>query len=288
MLAPPWIFLSYRNEHSGYMGAARIAAELEAIFGKGTVFYAPATLAPGVTWEQVIERALLECKVLIALIEKTWSLQRLHDPNDWVRRELQVALAASKDVVPFLVDGATMPEAIDLPVELRALPDKQGVPIHTGWEPGFKATMRAVADRVMEGVSSELVIERDTESWWERLTRNDWSVLCDGTEILKLEGTAARGSATVLSGRHRLMIHWSEAERDYHYGGPNFAPGRFSSGETASLEVTLRPGKTAFRLVYGKDERAWWSRFFSGLSRQDVRPRSIVQTAFEPPSWQHT
>ncbi len=98
------------------------------------------------------------CGSLNALIEDL-VLAAVHDPDDWVRRELQVALAASKDVVPFLVDGATMPEAIDLPVELGHFPDKQGVPIHTGWEPGFKATMSGGGSRHGRSILSWSLIE---------------------------------------------------------------------------------------------------------------------------------
>ncbi|MCW8375359.1 TIR domain-containing protein [Streptomyces justiciae] len=47
--------------------------------------------------------------------------RRLDDPEDWVRREIEWALAGGKFVLPVLLDGAEMPTAAELPDSLRAL-----------------------------------------------------------------------------------------------------------------------------------------------------------------------
>src|SRR5262249_52279572 len=47
--------------------------------------------------------------------------RRLNDPADWVRIEIEMALAGAVEVVPVLVNGAAMPRTQDLPASLRPL-----------------------------------------------------------------------------------------------------------------------------------------------------------------------
>jgi hypothetical protein len=75
-----------------------------------------------------IKTALRSSAVLIALIGARWltaadeyGQNRLDDPSDYVRSEIQTALEQHTRVIPVTVDGAMMPRQQQLPADLRKL-----------------------------------------------------------------------------------------------------------------------------------------------------------------------
>jgi hypothetical protein len=80
-----------------------------------------------------IRTAVGSCAALVALIGPGWATATgrkghgLHDPNDRVRLEIQTALERNVQVIPVLVDGATMPQERDLPSELHKLVQLQAL-----------------------------------------------------------------------------------------------------------------------------------------------------------------
>ena len=131
------IFISYRrDDSSGY--AQSIYRELVQHFSKDRVFMDVDTVEPGVDFVDVIEKAVGECDVLVALIGNRWANVRkdakspLDDPNDFVRLEISTALARDIRVIPVLVDGMTMPSPETLPVPLKPLSRRNAIEIsHT-------------------------------------------------------------------------------------------------------------------------------------------------------------
>lgn len=93
------------------------------------------TVEPGVDFVRVIEEAVGECDVLLALIGKRWAnvgggaTSRLDDPEDFVRLEISTALARDIRVIPLLVDGMTMPSVETLPISLRPLSRRNAIEI---------------------------------------------------------------------------------------------------------------------------------------------------------------
>ena len=73
-----------------------------------------ANLSYGDTLDRIIEQ-LKRCKVLIAVIGPDWDLQRLNQPEDFVRRELEAAKAAELKVIPLLVQRDALPKVAELP-----------------------------------------------------------------------------------------------------------------------------------------------------------------------------
>lgn len=121
------IFISYRRADSaGWAG--RLHADLQDRFGEESVFRDVA-IPPGVDFVEHIERILDECDVLIAVIGPRWATSataggthRLDDPADLVKIEVQRALERPDvDVIPVLVEGATMPSVRALPPGLEPL-----------------------------------------------------------------------------------------------------------------------------------------------------------------------
>ena len=88
-------------------------------------------------------------------------LRRLNDPRDYVRIEIEAALARDIPVVPLLVDRATMPREADLPEGLKALTYRQAAVIRT--EPDFDVQV----DRLIHSLE-RLVGQNETETALKR------------------------------------------------------------------------------------------------------------------------
>ena len=119
------VFVNYRRKDAPG-SAGRLSDDLADRFGEQTVFR-DVQMRPGIDFVDEIARAAGACHVLLAVIGPRWAsiagpdgTPRLHDPEDFVRLEIETALAR-KDVVviPVLVEDAVMPEAKELPPSLR-------------------------------------------------------------------------------------------------------------------------------------------------------------------------
>lgn len=128
----PSVFISYRRDDSaGFAG--RLADALEQRLGAGAVFRDVDDIQPGTDFEAVIARGLDQVRAVLVVIGPGWldaavdGQRRLDRPDDFVRREVEQALASGKPVVPVLVGGATMPAANALPVALRGLASRQAL-----------------------------------------------------------------------------------------------------------------------------------------------------------------
>jgi hypothetical protein len=126
------IFLSYRRDDSaGFAG--RLADALEAEFGAGSVFRDVDDIRPGEDFIQAIESHLRNVGAVLVMIGPQWlatgadGQRRLDDAGDFVRQEIQAALASGKPLIPLLVGGATMPPATDLPDAIAGLARRQAV-----------------------------------------------------------------------------------------------------------------------------------------------------------------
>jgi hypothetical protein len=127
------IFISYRRaDTSGYAG--RLADDLAERVGRHRVFRDVQGIAAGSDYVAAIDHAIAQSDVLLAVIGRTWLTEtdakgrrRLEDPQDLVRLEIAAALRRGCRVVPVLVEGARMPEAADLPVELAPLASRQAI-----------------------------------------------------------------------------------------------------------------------------------------------------------------
>jgi len=127
------IFVSYRRQETSHL-AGRLADRLVDRFGKGQVFIDVDTIEPGVDFAEEIFRAVAACKVLRAIIGRTWLTaiderggRRLDDPDDIVRLEIEAALARDVRVIPILVEGAVMPGRKYLPESLAGLARREAI-----------------------------------------------------------------------------------------------------------------------------------------------------------------
>lgn len=128
----PSVFVSYRRDDSaGFAG--RLTDALEQRLGAGSVFRDVDDIQPGADFEAVIARGLEQVHAVLVVIGPGWlaaavgGQRRLDRPDDFVRREIEQALASGKPVVPVLVGDAAMPAADVLPAALRGLANRQAL-----------------------------------------------------------------------------------------------------------------------------------------------------------------
>ncbi len=124
---PDRIFISYRREDAAYP-AGWLFDRLADRFGKDHVLKDVDSIQLGDDFVEVITSAVESCNVLLAVIGKQWltitdedGLRRLNNPNDFVRLEIEAALARNIRVIPILVEGAQMPRPDQLPASLAKL-----------------------------------------------------------------------------------------------------------------------------------------------------------------------
>lgn len=118
-------FISYRRSDSADY-AERLYERLARVFGEDKVFLDREKIDLGDDFARVIDERVGNCDVLFALVGPNWltsadehGRRRLDSPRDYVRHEIATALKQSKRVVPVLVRGARMPDAADLPEDLK-------------------------------------------------------------------------------------------------------------------------------------------------------------------------
>lgn len=159
------IFISYRRTDSaGYAG--RIYDRLVAHFGVDTIFMDVDTIEGGTDFVDVLEDAVQSCDVLIALIGKQWlSLKdntgerRLDNPEDFVRIEVAAALKRKIRVIPVLVDGAEMPQPMELPENLRALARRNALQVnHHSFNPDAYRLIEHLESALGEAERSRVLI----------------------------------------------------------------------------------------------------------------------------------
>jgi hypothetical protein len=127
------VFISYRREEAGYT-AGWLFDKLVEHLGKGQVFKDVDSIQLGDDFAEVIRDAVASCEVLLALVGMRWltitgedGQRRLDDPHDFVRLEIETALARNIRVIPVLVDGAQMPRKEELPPSLAKLVRRQAL-----------------------------------------------------------------------------------------------------------------------------------------------------------------
>jgi hypothetical protein len=108
---------------------------------------------------KTIKAKVSECDVLIAVIGLHWLTstdkqggRRLNNPEDFVRMEIATALKRDVQVIPVLVDGASMPISADLPEDLKALTSRNALSVSdTGFNDEIRRLIAAI-ERALGGV----------------------------------------------------------------------------------------------------------------------------------------
>lgn len=127
------IFINYRRQDTeGYVG--RIYDHLLRHFERDDIFMDVDAIHPGADFVKVLEDAIAQCDVLLAVIGPQWvnavdenGERRLDQWNDFVRIEIATALEQNKLVIPVLVGRARMPSPKEIPEALAGLTRRHAV-----------------------------------------------------------------------------------------------------------------------------------------------------------------
>jgi len=127
------IFINYRRlDTEGYVG--RLYDHLLKQFKPHDIFMDVQNIEPGADFVKVLEDAIAECDICLAMIGPHWGKltnedgeRRLDEWNDFVRIEIESALKQGKVVIPVLVGGAKMPKPNILPESIQALSRRNAV-----------------------------------------------------------------------------------------------------------------------------------------------------------------
>jgi Tol biopolymer transport system component len=129
------IFISYRRSDSPD-ATGRIYDRLLGEFGRAQVFKDVDSIPLGRDFRGHLNDIVGNCGVMLAIVGPRWiearkpaGERRLEDPDDFVRIELETALARDIPVVPVLVAHAQLPLASDLPGSLASLVFRQSIEV---------------------------------------------------------------------------------------------------------------------------------------------------------------
>lgn len=150
------IFICYRREDSAYP-AQQIYGDLTEHFGSESVIFDIDTIPFGIDFREYLNMEVSKCDILLAVIGDQWIgilKQRLDEPNDFVRIEIQAALERDIPVVPILVGKASMPIEKNLPTELARLAYRNAAEVRAG--PDLQTHLK----RLISGLD-RLIAERE-------------------------------------------------------------------------------------------------------------------------------
>jgi len=155
------LFLSYRREDSaGHAG--RLADHLLDRFSSGSVFMDVESIGAGADFTTEIESAIGQADAVLVLIGPGWleartasGSRRLNEPEDFVRREIEVALASEVWVIPVLVGGASMPAETELPESIAPLARRNALELlDRRWREDVDALVDVLEGRERGGIGN--------------------------------------------------------------------------------------------------------------------------------------
>lgn len=146
------LFISYRRaDTSGFAG--RLRDGLRDCLPSADTFMDVHSLEAGALFREGIKSELLHADAALILIGKRWlepanvgGVPRLFTSGDMVRSEVAAALSSTARVVPLLVQGASLPDPNDLPVDLQAICDRQAFELsEIHWQQDVERLARTLA-----------------------------------------------------------------------------------------------------------------------------------------------
>lgn len=178
------LFISYRRSDSGAY-ADRLVARLSA-FQFQSIFQDREDIDLSDNYADQIRAGLAQCDAVLVLMGPSWTKvqdhagnKRLDIPNDWVRREVTLALSMGVPIVPVLFDSARTPSAADIPNDLSPLATAQGYEINGNY---FDRDADDLARRLEQSIVSRARASSDQTApvRWPFLTQLQgiWIGLC--------------------------------------------------------------------------------------------------------------
>jgi TIR domain len=279
------IFVSYRREDTAY-AAGWLFNRLADHFGREQLFKDVDSIELGDDFVEVITRAVGSTDVLLALIGDRWlsitddeGRPRLDNPDDFVRLEIEAALARRVRVIPILVEGAAMPAAEDLPPSLAPLARRQALELSPSRFESDTARLLKVLEKTIaeeregpgvngpgrdEDVGEEPVPEgggqeTQAEPGWRRLLAQRRVLVGAGVALAALLGLTgallAAGGGDETSPQPTETSGAIDFEDDFSTETFEWSGGAYESGEYV-LRASKEDGRTDVRASPGTTSSA--------------------------------
>lgn len=142
------IFISYRRADSQET-TDRLHDQMTVHFGDGNVFQDVDNIPFGVDFRKYLQAEIAKCDVVLVIIGTEWTRimgERAHEPNDFVRIEVESALRLGKLIVPVTIRGVGMPNPSDLPESIRDICWLNAARVRPN--PDFRNDCRRLADGI--------------------------------------------------------------------------------------------------------------------------------------------
>lgn len=265
----PRIFMSYRRDDSrAYAG--RLYDRLVYEFGQDSVFKDVFDIQPGADFPAVIAREIAASDVVLVVIGTRWltitdraGVRRLDDPADFVRVEVETALAQEgKLIIPVLIDGAAMPAPSDLPTSLRGLAYRNGVVIRD--DPDFHADFQRLRDSLRQVFPAADQSDKpgcNLAFRWRRIAFSVTMLMAAAIAfgVVAVLNSGSRNLAGLTEPRATLEINSNAGDEPPNVSlddDPAFTPLPFDTvlPETGGGELTC-PGSPPSRLALGMTAR---------------------------------
>ncbi len=149
------LFISYRRRSWGsvHLLADKLKAKI-----KSDIFVDYENI-DDTDFERSILRHLRESDiVLVVVTEYTFSHERIHNENDWVRREIALALELGKPILLVLIDNLSPPSPSDLPKDIRDITHMHGIPFYPEYfDEAVQKLAKAVTTALATISSSQII-----------------------------------------------------------------------------------------------------------------------------------
>ncbi|MBN8590431.1 MAG: SUMF1/EgtB/PvdO family nonheme iron enzyme [Anaerolineae bacterium] len=146
------IFISYRRADSAYV-TDNVYSYMRGQFGEGNVFLDvnPDSVPFGVDFREHLKQQIAAHDVVLVIIGPQWAQimqERASWPDDYLRIEIEIALAIGKLVIPVLVMGAIHPDFKVLPSGISELQWRHAAEIRR--QPDFDVDCRRLAQGIRD------------------------------------------------------------------------------------------------------------------------------------------
>jgi len=152
-------------------------SDMRNAFGSKQVFLDMEDIAVGSDFPIIIDEAVRNCELLLALIGPNWvelrdevGQRRIENLTDFVRLELGAALERKIPIIPVLLENAKMPNPDKLPDELKQLSTLEGITLtYDRWDDDIARLFAAI-----ERITVEPQVARRYSSALANLDRGHW------------------------------------------------------------------------------------------------------------------
>jgi hypothetical protein len=168
------LFISYRRaDHPEVL--RELYDRLTSRYPSARVFRDVDNLVGGIPFPDQLRDALAESRIVLVIIGPAWATitdesgrPRLEDPYDYLRQEVEQALASALRVVPVLIANARMPKEREIPAPLHPLLQRHALPLRPDhFDKDVLRLLKHIDPDVRQRPTEPLFNGKDLTNWYQ-------------------------------------------------------------------------------------------------------------------------